>query len=75
MEKINIKTLWARFIAQTPVFWKKVQKRAAALGTLAFAIVQVGLDINPTITSALNYIVLACIIIVGTAQFTVEDKK
>ena len=74
MEKINFTTLWVRFISRTPAFWKKVQLMAGTVGALAFTILKVQLDIDPRITSALNYIVFACILIVGQAQFTKEDK-
>jgi hypothetical protein len=77
MEKIKLFLieLWVRLKSRTPKFWKQIQLLSASVGALAYAIIQVDLDINTNITSTLNYVVFACIIIAGTAQFTKEDKK
>ena len=78
MEKINITTLWVRFISQTPRFWKKVQKIALSLGGSGTAVMvannSLNLTIHPNVITVVSYIVAVSAAIACTAQFTKIDK-
>lgn len=77
-EKINLTTIFVRVLAETPAFWKKIQKVALSLGISCVAVLvangQLGLDLPDGLLTAIKYSIAVFAAITGTAQMTKEDK-
>lgn len=76
MKKKNI--LVERLLAKTPLFWKRVRAFALSIGISAVAAITLiktmELNILPLITQVIEYTIVICGSIAGTAQLTKEDR-
>ena len=66
-------TLFARFTAPTPAFWRKVQKVAAGALALVVAL-QAGISGPQWLADALPVAFTVCTTVVTVAQFTCSDS-
>ena len=68
-----LRTLFARFTAPTPRFWRNVQKVAA--GTLGLVVaLQAGISGPQWLADALPVAFTVCTTVVTVAQFTCSDS-
>lgn len=74
-----IKTISKRWKAETPIFFKQLQKVATGLGTSAAAIwtaqTTMTLDLHPTFLEICKYLIVFSAAMGGTAQLTQVDSN
>ena len=74
-----MKNLIIRFLSETPIFWRKVQRVAASLCTVLIAVwvtnTHLELELDAMIVKLLSHGIAVCIAITGVAQFTIKDIK
>jgi hypothetical protein len=69
-----LQDLKERFLAETPIFWKKVQRVSAGLATLGVTLVGIPVDNIPLIKSIGGYLIAVGSVVVAISQFTVNTK-
>jgi len=65
-----------RFKAETPIFWKKVQRFMVIVGGIATAVwtinAQMGLNLDVHIVTVCKYVLVACAAVTLSSQFTIN---
>lgn len=69
-----LQDLKERFLAETPIFWKKVQRVFAGLVTLGISLVGIPVDNIPLIKGIGSYLIAIGSVVVAISQFTVNTK-
>ena len=73
-----MKEIILRLKADTPIFWKRVQKASISVAGTAITVLTVNstyaLALPSSVVAALGYTVAICASIAGTAQLTKTDK-
>jgi hypothetical protein len=73
-----MKELYKRLKAETPLFWRKVQKIMLKLGAVVTAVWQINdqmaLNLPPNIITFCKYALVVCAAITITSQFTIKDS-
>ena len=62
-----------RFLAETPIFWKKVQRIAAGIATIGVTFVGLPIDV-PTIKTIGGYFIAVGSIVATLSQLTVNTN-
>ncbi len=74
-----MKTLYNRFKAEVPKFWKRVQKVLITVGCMATALWQVNLNmdlnLDANVITVCKYVIAICAVCVLQAQFTIKDSN
>ena len=70
-----MKTLKDRWSANTPTFWKKVQRIGIVAGALGAAIIAAPVALPAAVITASGYLVAVGGVTAALSQLTVEDKK
>lgn len=68
----NLKKRWN---AETPKFWKNVQKVAIALGAAAGVVIAAPITLPAAVVTVAGYLVTAGTVAATLSQLTVEDYK
>lgn len=68
-------TISERFKAQTPKFWKKVQKLGLTLGAIGGVIIASPIALPAAVISVAGYMVVAGGVTATLSQLTVQDNE
>lgn len=68
-------TLAQRWKAQTPKFWKRVQKVAITLGAVAGVILTAPISLPAAVVTAAGYVATAGTVAATLSQLTVKDNE
>jgi hypothetical protein len=68
-----MKTLFLRFISETPAFFKKLQLISFSIGSTLTALLAIDMSFSPDIITYMRYGLAICIAITGTSQFAKVD--
>jgi len=70
-----MKTIKKRWSAETPKFWKTVQKVGLAAGAVGAVLIAAPVTLPAAVVTLGGYLVTAGSITAALSQLTVEDKK
>ena len=68
-------TLAQRWKAQTPKFWKRVQKVAITLGAVAGVILTAPVSLPAAVVTAAGYVATAGTVAATLSQLTIKDNE
>jgi len=69
-----LQDLKERFLAETPIFWKKVQRLSAGLATLGVTLVGLPVDLPPSVKNIGGYFIAIGSVVTALSQLTVNTK-